>query len=118
MKIPIVKYSDKFLDKVSWFMKVGGIALFPYIVLREDHKYRPDNHIVVRHETIHIKQQIELLVLLFYVVYLVLFLINIFKYRTATEAYYNIAFEKEARYGEEDENYLKDRKLYSWVNFI
>ena len=35
---PFVKYNDKFLDAISWFMKVGGISLFPFIILRE--KYR------------------------------------------------------------------------------
>ena len=35
MKTPIIKYSDKFLNSISWFMKVGGITLWPFVVLRE-----------------------------------------------------------------------------------
>lgn len=97
-------------------MKVGGIALFPFIVLRENYKYMRQRELIIRHETIHIKQQIELLVILFYLVYLVLFIINLFKYKFNTnDAYYNIAFEREARFGEVDENYLENRKLFSWV---
>ena len=30
---PIVIYSDKLLDGVSWFFRVGGICLFPVIIL-------------------------------------------------------------------------------------
>ena len=59
----MVLYSDKFLDSVSWFMKVGGITLYPFIILRKKHK---KNKIILNHESIHIEQQKELLVIGFY----------------------------------------------------
>ena len=30
---PIIIKSDKFLDSISWFFKVGGITLFPFIIV-------------------------------------------------------------------------------------
>ena len=35
MSLPVVIYNDRFLDAISWFMQVGGISLFPFIILRE-----------------------------------------------------------------------------------
>ena len=35
MKTPIIKYNDKFLDSISIFMKVGGITIYPFVVMRE-----------------------------------------------------------------------------------
>jgi hypothetical protein len=44
-------------------MKTGGIALFPFIILNTRLSKVPAK---INHETIHIKQQQELLVLFFY----------------------------------------------------
>ena len=41
MKPPIIKYDDRFLDSVSWFFKVGGITLWPFIILREIYNSTP-----------------------------------------------------------------------------
>jgi hypothetical protein len=67
---PITLYNDKFLDLISWFMKVGGIALFPVCILRE--RYRDGNEYsikqgkkILNHETIHFQQALELGVILF-----------------------------------------------------
>ena len=108
-------YSDKFLDKVSWFMKVGGITLFPFIILREIYKTSIDKDEVINHESIHIKQQIELLVIFFYILYGIFYLFNLINHKNKTDAYMNIPFEKEAYQNEKDMGYLKNRKLYSWL---
>ena len=121
---PIVKYSDKFLSSISILMPVGGISLFPFIMLRE--KYRDGGEWwinrgkrTINHETIHFKQQLELLIIPFYILYILFYLINFIKYKfDIQKAYYNIPFEKEAYTHEENFNYLNNRKLFAWINYI
>lgn len=116
---PIVIFNDKFLDSVSWFMRVGGIALFPFIILREKRKKDKFLYVLINHETIHFKQALELLVIPFYLLYLLFWGFNLFKYKFDTDkAYKNIPFEKEAYANELDRNYIDNRKLYSWVKYI
>jgi hypothetical protein len=119
MKTPIIKYSDKFLDSVSWFMKVGGITLWPYIVLRErlrDNKYYANKaKTVINHESIHIKQQQELLIIPFYIWYLTEWFIRLF---LKGKAYRNISFEREAYTNQGNPDYLKTRKRYSFLKHI
>ena len=113
MKIPIIKYNDNFLKNLSIFMSIGGITLFPFIILREKYKNNPKN--IIRHESIHIKQQIEMLVIPFYVVYLLNYIFNLVYYRLDVKrAYRNISFEREAYENEYDANYLKYRKINNY----
>lgn len=120
MKTPIIKYSDKFLNSISWFMTVGGITLWPFIVLRE--KYANDKRLkkraakIVNHESIHIKQQQELLVLLFYILYFSEWLLKLPLY--GSQAYYKISFEREAYDNDDNLNYLSTRKKYAWIKRI
>lgn len=117
MKTPIIKYSDKFLNSVSWFMKVGGITLWPFIVLRERYNSTPywkkKASRIINHESIHIKQQEELLIIPFYILYVTEWFIKLFFY--GRKSYYNISFEREAYNNEYDFQYLKSRKRYSWL---
>ncbi len=113
MKTPIIKYSDKFLNSISLFMKVGGITIWPFVILRSKYK---DGIVIKRHESIHIKQQQELLVLPFYALYVLEWLLKLPKY--GKQAYYNISFEREAYTNERKKNYLQTRKNYSWIKRI
>lgn len=111
---PIIIYSDKFLDFFSWFMRIGGITLFPFIILREKHKGTKRGEIVVNHESIHIQQALEMLVIPFYIAYGLNYFINLFR-KTENGPYKAIVFEKEANANENNLNYLKERKLYAWT---
>jgi hypothetical protein len=111
MKTPIIKYSDKTLDRLSWFMRIGGITLWPFVILREKYKGRAKR--IINHESIHIKQQEELLIIPFYILYVTEWFIKLFFY--GKEAYYNISFEREAYSNEYDFQYLESRKRYSWL---
>jgi hypothetical protein len=113
MKTPIIIKSEKFLNSISWFMRVGGITLWPFIIIRPN-----KNWIVVNHESIHIKQQQELLVIPFYLLYILEWFIGIFVHGSIIKSYYNISFEKEAYENQSNPNYLKTRKLFSWVKYI
>lgn len=111
----IVKYSDKFLNSVSWFGRVSGIALWPFIVLREN---RRGDQVLLNHEKIHLRQQIEMLLVPFFVVYLIHYLINLIKFRSYGRAYRNICFEREAFSNEEDSGYLNSRRFWSWLRYF
>ena len=37
MKTPIINYCDKFLNRISIFMNIGRITIWPYIVLKENY---------------------------------------------------------------------------------
>jgi hypothetical protein len=95
---------------------ISGITLFPFIILRDKH-LKLDKRIM-NHERIHIRQQVELLVLPFYVLYLIEYAIGLIKYRNRFSAYMNISFEKEAYKNDSDLDYLKDRKWWAWRRFI
>jgi len=72
----------------------------------------------MNHERIHIRQQVELLVLPFYIVYLIEYAFGLIKYRNRMNAYMNISFEREAYKYDSDLDYLKKRKLWGWRMFI
>lgn len=110
---PIIKYNDKFLDKVGLFMKIGGISLFPFIIIR---KYSCRYLRIINHETIHFQQALELGVIPFYIIYLLEWLFKLPFY--GAKAYYNISFEREAYFFQNDLQYLKRRKRYNWINRI
>ena len=73
---------------------------------------------IINHERIHLQQQIELLIIPFYLWYIIHFLINYFKYKNWEKAYQNIIFEKEAYNNENDLNYLKKRKRYAFITSV
>lgn len=93
-----------------------GITLFPFIFLfRKEDK---QNKVLVNHEKIHIRQQLELLVLPFFIWYGVEFLVKLIQYKNRAEAYRNISFEREAYNKEKDLDYLKRRSFWSFLKFI
>ncbi len=98
------------------FLNVAGMALFPFILIKEK-RYRHDKQLI-NHEHIHLVQQLELLILPFYLFYLLNYLFNLLKYKNHHEAYMNICFEREAYHHEDDLWYLKKRKIWSFWRFI
>jgi len=97
---------------VAPFLQVDGMALFPFILVKKA-TFKQDA-VLIRHETIHLKQAAELLVLPFYLLYLLNYLLNRFKYKTHHEAYMNIVFEREAYRHEREVGYLRQRRLWAW----
>ncbi len=93
-----------------------GITLFPFVVLI-DEKDR-SNEILLNHEKIHIRQQLEMLVVLFFIWYGIEYLILLLKYKNRFLAYRNISFEKEAYRNEKDLNYLKRRPFWNFYKYV
>lgn len=97
-------------------LPANGMALFPFILVNK--KNLKFDEIVIRHEIIHLRQQLELLVLPFYFFYLLNYLYNRLIYKGHHEAYMNIVFEREAYANDAFPDYLKRRKLFSWFRYF
>ena len=109
---PIFVVSEKIVKALSIFLDVYAIALFPFVISREELDEETKNH-----ERIHFSQQLELLVLPFYILYAIFFLIGWIKYRDNTKAYLSIPFEIECYKNEEDLNYLSKRTAWAWIKY-
>ena len=107
----MILVSHKILTK----MKVNGITLFPFIILRN--KDFKNNKILINHEKIHLRQQLELLIIFFYIWYVVEYYYWLVKLKNKHLAYRNISFEREAYAMEEDLNYLETRKIWSFWKY-
>jgi hypothetical protein len=70
------------------------------------------------HETIHYRQQREMLFVLQWLWYGVEYLVKRVKYRSHDAAYRSLSFEREAYYYENNLEYLKTRKAFSWIKFL
>ena len=71
-----------------------------------------------RHETIHFQQQLELLFIGQWILYVLFWLVGVFRYRDGKKAYYENPFEREAYNNDTDPDYLKSRKRFNWINYI
>lgn len=101
-----------------WFLRKGivAMAIWPFIIFRDREIVR--NPTVLNHEKIHLRQQLELLIVLFYLWYVLEFLVRCLQYKSGRPAYKNISFEKEAYANEDDFMYLRSRRFLSHLNFI
>lgn len=106
-----MKYWVLILPKLS----ANAMAVYPFILLK--YKCQKQDEVLVNHEKIHLRQQLELFILPFYLLYLINYIFNLFKYKNHYQAYYNISFEQEAYQHEKELNYLSNRKWYNWINF-
>jgi len=93
-----------------------AITFFPFIWVKNIHLLDDDTLII--HEKIHLRQQVEMGILLFYIWYGVEFFIKYIIYKNKYWAYKNISFEREAYVYEQDENYLKSRKFWAFLRWL
>lgn len=90
--------------------------MFPFILLRKKElRYNP---ILINHEKIHLRQQLELLIIPFYIWYLSEYYIKYLKYKNPDLAYRNISFEREAYKNDQNLDYLKNRKWWSFISYL
>lgn len=103
---------------LKYFVPKGfrGITLFPFILILD--KKDKENSVFLNHERIHIRQQLELLVVFFFVWYSIEFLIRLIQFKDRNIAYKNISFEREAYAKEKDLGYLKQRPFWSFSKYI
>lgn len=104
--------TNKFLVRQGF----NGITLWPFVIVR--HSLLLDDVVFINHEKIHLKQQLELLLLPFFFWYFIEFVVKLCKYKNAHLAYRNISFEREAYTNEKDLNYLKKRSCWNFLKYM
>ncbi len=82
-----------------------GLTVFPFMFLK--HKTLKGNRVLINHEKIHLRQQLELLIIPFFMIYILEYVVRLIQYRNRQLAYRNISFECEAYINEKDLDYLK-----------
>ncbi len=92
-----------------------GITVFPFIFLK--HKVLRRDIILVNHERIHLRQQLELLIIPFFIIYLLEFLCRLLQHKKWRLAYKTISFEREAYKNEKDLDYLNSRSLWAFLKY-
>lgn len=97
-------------------LPAAAVAIYPFMLFKNK-RISLDSR-VIRHELIHFRQQLELLVLPFYMLYLLNYLLNLIIYRDHDKAYRNISFELEAYSNDQDADYLLNRKMFAWFNYL
>lgn len=92
-----------------------GIALFPFIIAKKKDDFL--DPVFINHEKIHLRQQLELFVVFFYLWYLIEFLWRWGQYKNTQKAYFSISFEREAYRFERDLDYCKSRPFWNFIKF-
>ena len=102
--------------KHFFYKNYVGLSLWPFIIIKNIHLKK--DRVLINHEKIHLKQQLELLVLPFYVWYIIEWLIRTLIYFDSYRAYQSISFEREAYFNEKDLDYLENRKAFSFIKYL
>lgn len=104
-------------NKLIPFKGYVAMTVFPFIFVRK--AYKPIGKRTINHESIHLKQQIELLVLPFFLWYGVEWIVRLIQYKSLKKAYRNISFEREAYNNEGDEGYLDGiREPFEFLHYL
>lgn len=93
-----------------------GMTLYPFVIIKN--LFDKENRVLVNHEKIHIRQQLELLILPFFILYFLEYLVRLLQYNNKSEAYRNISFEREAYGNENNLEYLSQRKFWSFCRYL
>lgn len=90
------------------------MALFPFILVRHQHP----GPTLINHERIHLRQQLELGVIPFYLWYVIEYLIRRMQYRNHYTAYRHICFEREAFANDRNLTYLNARPHWAFRRYL
>lgn len=89
-----------------------GMAIYPFVMLKDTKLEMPD---VYNHELIHIKQMEETGVIGHALIWFFDVVWKTCKYRSASKAYRNLMFEKEAYAHMDEMGYVEKRKPFAWL---
>ena len=91
-------------------------SIFIFIILKDKElMHKPG---LLNHERIHWRQQLELLFIFHWILYLSFYFYQLIRTGDHEKAYRKNPFEREAYCFDWNESYLKDRPAYNWVKFI
>ena len=93
-----------------------GLTVFPFVFV----KYRLDkmNDVFINHERIHLRQQLEMLIVPFFIWYFLEFCLKWIQYKNFDLGYRNISFEREAYANEKQIYYIKNRSFWKFLKYI
>ena len=102
----------------KYLIPKGYVALtvFPFVFLREAKSRQ--NEVLIRHERIHIRQQMDMLVVPFFLWYFAAYLLKLIRFKNHNLAYRNISFEKEAYANENNPEFLIKRPFWNFSKYI
>lgn len=95
------------------FLWVEGMAIYPFVFIKKG----SINPVLLNHECIHLRQQLELGLVLFYIWYSLEYLFRLVQYRNHHRAYMSICFEREAYANERNMEYLSKRKFWAFLAY-
>lgn len=104
------------VNKFFLSKKIRGISLWPFVIVREPED--SGDLVLLNHERIHLQQQLELLVIPFYIWYIAEFGIRYFQTRDFHRAYRNISFEREAYCNQANLSYGISRKRWNFTEYL
>jgi hypothetical protein len=105
----MVVVSRRAIRFFEWLLNsegIRGLAFFPFIFVNDASDI---DEVLINHENIHLRQQLELGIIPFYVWYLIAL------YRVG---YMEISFEKEAYANERDLTYLQNRRIFAFKEYL
>ena len=106
----------KSVGKLQGIPYAKGMAFFPFILLRE---YKYASQQIINHELIHFRQELEMLIIGFYIFRTVEKLyIRIIKKKRGLDAYLLLSTEQEAYLFSNSLDYLRKRKAYSFFKYL
>lgn len=117
------------IKKMNWFVKLitggwaGSITLCPFGIYVNEKMWKyqeyaiPTWNVLINKEKIHWAQQLEMLVVFFYIWYFIEWILRILL-PPYPGAYNDICFERESKTNGDNLDYLKTRKHYAWVKNI
>lgn len=94
----------------------SAMAIFPFVFLQ--YKSQKEDFVLLNHERIHLRQQLELFVLPFYFWYFIEYLYRLIQHKSHRLAYRNISFEREAYSNEHDLEYLSQRPFWQFLKYL
>ncbi|HYG17957.1 MAG TPA: hypothetical protein VD816_03475 [Ohtaekwangia sp.] len=97
------------------FRHYTGMSFFIFILISRPKK---DDESLTRHEMIHFWQQVEMLFVFHWILYLYYYFQSRLLGNSHHVAYRNNPFEREAYAHEADVRYLKTRKPLNWRKFV
>lgn len=122
----IIVRTNKITKAIFWLKNIVGIAIVPFIIIRRDdlvtntgtwHICQNEDRLIC-HESIHIKQQYEMLIIFMWFWYLIEWMVRVIQYKSFHKGYQNISFEREAKQNERNINYLRTRPRYAFLRYI
>ena len=115
MKLPLMFENSKVPVSLSYVapINIGALSFFIFVWSRGEMSERTK-----RHETIHYKQQVEMLFVFQWILYGLFYVIGRFTKGSWKAAYYGNPFEVEAYANDLDPDYLEERKFWAWVKHV